>query len=305
MSKTSARTGANRSSVRNAVAHRRKGFTGETFEAALAGIGRQDAIGLDACSPGQRSFRALLALGLFNEGLAAALPGTWGSARLSTYDPVMSPRWGALVMIVERAPDNVTDLLVPDEHQKGVWSVPGLRLLAYTTRGAGTYHLQHEPTGARLVVTGNPGGPQPVRGCAVAPWRDARRVGDPLTGAERRALDGLPAMTPDAEVLLAGLVSRCALEDRQERWATSWSWDPLGRLGLSEELRRSRHGERRLWGGRNTWELTWSGYPWPADLARALTHPVVGVTGATLHQHRGTCEVTYGSAVLTIREWLV
>ncbi|KDN86745.1 hypothetical protein KCH_14790 [Kitasatospora cheerisanensis KCTC 2395] len=62
--------------------------------------------------------------------------------------------------------------------------------------------------------------------------------------------------------------------------------------------------QRRLSGRGDVWELRWTGYPYPADLARALTHPVVGIAGAELSRHRETFEVTYGAACLELREWV-
>ncbi|MFD4879314.1 hypothetical protein ACFWOB_38990 [Streptomyces sp. NPDC058420] len=304
MSTDLARTAANRSSKRLAAAHRRKTYTGERVEAALAGIGRKNDIGLDACSPVQRSFRAFFALGLFNDGPAGARPGAWGYTRLSAYDPVVSPRWDELVVIAERAPDNVVGWLVPKQN-RGMLCVPGLRLAAMSTRDWGTFYLRHEPTGARLVVTGRRAGPLRDDERRSGSWRDALLEGEPLSGAERRAMGSVPSMTPDAEVLLAGLVTRYAMEDRREKWATSWSWDPLDRSGdrRQDADLMSRNVERRLWGEGDSWELRWTGYPYPADLARALTHPVVGIPGAALHLHRDIFEVTYGSALLEIREW--
>lgn len=303
MSTNSARTAANRSSRRLATAHGRKAFTGERLEAALAGIGRKNDMGLDVCTPAQRSFRALLALGLFNEGSAAALPARWGIGRLAVYDPVVSPRWDKLVVVAERAPVNIVECLVTERNDTAVFSAPGLRLESWSAHDEETFRLRHQPTGARLVVTGRPAGPVPSACHSVSPWRNALPVGEPLTDAERRVLDSLPRPTADAQVLLAGLVTRYTLVDRRERWATSWSWDPLDRGDIAESLRMSSYIERRLWGDGDSWELRWTGYPYPADLARALTHPTVGIPGADLHRHRDILEVTYGSALLEIREW--
>ncbi|MBD0694930.1 hypothetical protein BG452_18295 [Streptomyces sp. CBMA123] len=293
----------NRSSSRLRAAHERKRFTGETLDVALAGLGRGNVIALDTCSPGQRSLRALLALGLFNDGPIGGRGGAWGWSRLSVYDPVMSPRWDELVIVAERAPDNVSDLLVSKRDQNSL-HVPGLRLSGRSVSHPETFHLRHEATGARLVVTGRPSGPRCDAPLITEPWRGLRMSGDELTEAERDALDGLSPITPDAEVLLAGLVSRYTLEDREENWATSWDWDPLDRPGdrRRDAEQYGRGVQRRLSGRGDSWELRWTGYPYPADLARALTHPVVGIDGSALDRHRDTFEVTYGGARLELRE---
>ncbi|MER8187184.1 hypothetical protein [Kitasatospora sp. NPDC094015] len=292
----------NRSSQRERAAHTRKAYTNESFEAALAGLGRKNDPGLDSCLPGQRAFRALFALGLFNEGLPAAPQAQWGYSVLSAYDPVMSPRWRELVVIAERAPDNVTQWLLPDSNRE---RLPGLRLEGCNEDAGRTYVMRHEPTGARLVVTSRASGRTDRNVVDRTRWRESLMVGEELTSAERRKLDSIPPMTPEAEVLLAGLVTRFTLVDPGREWATDWSADPLRRGGSrrTDPNGLVRGNQRRLWGDGNSWELRWSGFPYPQDLGIALTHPVIGIPGAELHAHRSTYEVTLGDAVLELRDW--
>ncbi|MFJ7279349.1 hypothetical protein [Kitasatospora sp. NPDC098663] len=225
----SAGTSGNRSSARLRAAHVRKDFTGETFEAALAGIGRKNTIGLDACSPAQREFQALLALSLFNRAPVTGEAPAYSFGGLGVLDPVISPRWNELAIVAQRSPADVVAALVAGTRGDGPGRVPGRRLVAESTgRHPSTSHLRHRPTGARLIVTGRPGGPKPH-----APEADRRQEpsgpDDELTADERARLDGSPPASPDAALLLTGLTCRYNMEDHAERWATSWTRDPFDR----------------------------------------------------------------------------
>ncbi|MFD4377200.1 hypothetical protein [Streptomyces sp. NPDC058486] len=59
-----------------------------------------------------------------------------------------------------------------------------------------------------------------------------------------------------------------------------WFIDPLDRT--TERARWAPTS--RLWGHEGRWDLEWRGYPFPADLIAALTHPAAGVEGATAHR---------------------
>ncbi|MFJ1936621.1 hypothetical protein ACIOGZ_28665 [Kitasatospora sp. NPDC088160] len=297
----SAGTAGNRSSARLRAAHVRKDFTGETLEVALAGIGRKNTIGLDACSPAQREFRALLALSLFNRAPAPGEAPARPVSNLGAHDAVISPRWNELVIVAQRSPADVVAALIPGTLGDGPGRAPGLLLVAASPGNhSSTFHLQHQPTGARLVVTGRPGGPKPPRPEADR-RQDPHGTADELTADERARLDGSPPVSPDAAVLLAGLTCRYNLEDHTERWATSWTRDPFGRAngwGAAAD-----HGpvERQLSGRGDMWVLRWNGYPYRPDLARAFTHPVIGIQGAELHIHRQVPRVTFGTAFLELR----
>lgn len=124
-----------------------------------------------------------------------------------------------------------------------------------------------------------------------------------LTAHERRALAAVPPISGQATTLLAGLVSRYNLVDRRGHWATSLSWDPLERPGVErrKEPEVIRHGPvRRLWGAGDSWELRWTGYPEPRDLALALTHREAGVKGAEFTRHGDTYRVVLGTASLDL-----
>ncbi|MFI1280210.1 hypothetical protein ACH4U5_05505 [Streptomyces sp. NPDC020858] len=134
--------------------------------------------------------------------------------------------------------------------------------------------------------------------------RLAQAIVVPCQGPVWAALSLVPAMTGDARRLLAGLVTRYTLEDPAGQWATSWDGDPLDRPGdLREERLPFREGvQRRLWGTGDHWELQWTGYPYPEDLATALTDPTVGVSGTRLGRLRhGRYEASLGRRLCRTR----
>jgi hypothetical protein len=77
----------------------------------------------------------------------------------------------------------------------------------------------------------------------------------------------------------------------------AWWEDPLER----EAERSVTRNLRRLAGHGDHWELAWSGYPFPDDLATALTHPTAGLAGASQHRSRHGWTIHYNGAFLTLR----
>lgn len=285
----------------------RASYTTESDEAARAAIGSGvGRLGLDECSSAQRRFRALLALGLYNGNVYSGERITWGCSVVASYDPVMSPRGNHLVIVAERAPENVAGwLLVADhDHMSGI---PGLRFEGeYSRHGYQTIRMRHLPTGALVSVTGDrkARGGKPRR--EAVPWREYLSVDDGLRRHEEEALNAVPPLTEDAEVLLAGLTSRYTSEDRRRLWATNLSWDPLGR----GEGRRQPYVDvfddgpkRHLWGRGDAWVLKWSGYPYPRDLGTALTHREFRIKGAELERSGSSYRVILRSATLDLRDW--
>lgn len=290
---------------RRRAASLRSSYTGEDHTAAMAGVKSRGDLGLDSTTPRQQEFRALLALALLNKGRIAPAGIQWECSTFSAYDPVMSSREDELVVTAARAPDNMTAWILPRRSPGWPVRVPGLRLESVFTADHETYVLRHMPTGGRLVITSSPTGEMPPDAEHSASGRDYLTVADDLTSREIEALSTVPTMTGDAKRLLAGLVTRYTLEDPVGRWATSWDGDPLDRPGdLREERLPFREGvQRRLWGAGDQWELQWTGYPYPEDLATALTDPTVGVRGARLGRLRHGYEVSLGDAVLELRAW--
>ncbi|WP_326708000.1 hypothetical protein OG758_48660 [Streptomyces sp. NBC_01474] len=105
-------------------------------------------------------------------------------------------------------------------------------------------------------------------------------------------------MTPASTTLLAAVTVRISLRDRGRTWAIGGWWqDPLDRA----PGRSVTQGLRRLEGHGDRWELAWTGYPFPDDLAIALTHPTAGLVGAHRHRTRNGWNIHYNGAVLTLR----
>ncbi|GAA2356130.1 hypothetical protein [Streptomyces violaceusniger] len=281
-------------SMKKRTAHARKAYSGEVYEAALAGIPNDRTHGLDSCTPGQRKMNALLALGLFNRGEQGAPPAKWMLSTLTWYTITVSPRWNHLVFITD-APDNVTRYLVP--HGDSTPRLPGMRLRAI--HDYRTYALEHVPTGARLVVSSRSDGK--THGERESSHFDFRTLDDPLDPVEERQLADVPPMGDAAQTLLAGMAVRMSMTDPRGRWATgNWYWDPLRR-----EDGRGRDDDsdprRRLWGAGNEWEAQWTGLPYTEDVAAALTDPVIGISGARLTKSKQAYEVTLGDSILKIR----
>ncbi|GDY52234.1 hypothetical protein SVIO_028570 [Streptomyces violaceusniger] len=193
-------------SMKKRTAHARKAYSGEVYEAALAGIPNDRTHGLDSCTPGQRKMNALLALGLFNRGEQGAPPAKWMLSTLTWYTITVSPRWNHLVFITD-APDNVTRYLVP--HGDSTPRLPGMRLRAI--HDYRTYALEHVPTGARLVVSSRSDGK--THGERESSHFDFRTLDDPLDPVEERQLADVPPMGDAAQTLLAGMAVRMSMTD--------------------------------------------------------------------------------------------
>jgi len=284
-------------STHKSLARTRMRFLSEPRQAALGAVPRDGTLGLDTCSQEQRRLRTLLALGLFN------MPGLWqphrGAAawRLHTliaYDIIVSPQFDRLVLITD-VPHNVAPYLLP--RPDGVAGLPGLRLEEFRTPR--TYLARHLPTGARLVVTGNPSGtwngtPRP------SPRWDFHTVDKPLTGTERSYLDQVPEISDEVARLLAGLVCRIAARDPQGRWAIgNWFYDPLRRPGWHNNRGEDRY-EKQLSGSGHRWKLRWNGFPYADDVAASLTSASVGIPGATALDAGDHIDVRLGHAVLRL-----
>ncbi|WP_327067889.1 hypothetical protein [Kitasatospora sp. NBC_01302] len=279
-------------------------YTGESEDAARSAIGGATrGLGLDHCSDDQRAFRALLALALFNGNVYTGPTARWGYAIVASYDPVMSPRWDQLVMVAERAPENVASRLLATDYER-TCGLAGLRYQSHYWRGGDlTLRLRHLPTGAMLTVTSDPACRERGRTREQTKWRKLPTVRDALTGHEREMLASVPPMTADAATLLAGLVSRYNLVDRRGHWATSLSWDPLGRPEV--ECRKDpelmeQGAVRRLWGTGASWMFRWTGYPESRDLALALTHREAGIKGAGFTRRGDSYQVSLGVATLEL-----
>ncbi|MFQ6146581.1 hypothetical protein ACLMNJ_26495 [Streptomyces seoulensis] len=134
-------------------------YTGESEAAARSAIsGDTRGLGLDHCSDEQRAFRALLALALFNGNVYTGPTARWNYSVVASYDPVMSPRRDQLVIVAERAPENVATRLMATR-ENGSRGIPGLRHeVTYTCHGRRSVRLRHLPTGALLTITGDPAG---------------------------------------------------------------------------------------------------------------------------------------------------
>jgi len=213
---------------------------------------------------------------------------------LVAYDITVSPRYNRLVLITD-VPHNVAPYLLPS--RDGGSSLPGLRLEEF--RGRRTYIARHLPTGAQLVVTGNPSG---TWGASrrPSPRGDFYSVDEPLTTSEQTQLDEVPGMGADAECLLAGLATRIATQDPRGRWAIgNWFSDPLQRSGWLNDGSEERYG-KQLWGSANRWIFRWNGFPYVEDVATSLTAPQVGIPGATMHDAGDRVEVRLGAATLSL-----
>ncbi|MFI0789583.1 hypothetical protein ACH4Q6_28745 [Streptomyces lydicus] len=281
-------------SQRKMAARIRSLYTGERFAAAKAGIARDNSPGLDACLSQQRELRALLALGLLNRGLDYSTPAGWHMATLSAYTITASPRFERMVLITD-VPHNVVGWLLPAPN--GAGGLPGLRVEEH--RGYGTYVMRHVPTNAQLVVTNNPSGTP--TGSRSESYVDFFTVDTPLTPSEREQLARVPSMTENAQRLLAGVFCRISARDPHGGWAIgNWFYDPLRRPGWLDSDRRPGR-DRKLHGADDSWDLEWDPYPYPDDLAAAMTDPVLGVPGARAISAVGELTITLGGATLRLR----
>ncbi|MFD4769151.1 hypothetical protein [Streptomyces niveus] len=279
-------------SQRTAAARTRVLYTGEKLTAARSGIARDQSLGLDTHHPEQCAFQALLALGYLNHGVDYDGPAGWHLSVLSTYTLTVSPRFERLVLITD-VPDNVTGRLL--RGPVGGSGLPGLRIEEH--RGQRSYVLRHLPTGAQLVVTGNPSGTP--AGARNKPYIDGLTTDTPLTSAEQDQLARVSSMSEEASRLVSGVFCRITTSDPHGRWAIgNWFYDPLKRPGWLDGAYRPAY--RRLHGAGNSWELEWESDPYPDDLATALTDPVIGVAGAKRMSTADNLTIALGSATLRL-----
>lgn len=278
------------------AARARASYTGEYFQAALAGVARDRSIGLDAGSPKQLELRALLALGFCNESEGFADeddPGSWGLSSLSAYTITVSPRFDRTIFITD-TPDNVVGYLL---------RMPGLRL--EEQQEGGTYLMRHLPTGARLIVTGDHlGNPSGVK--ARYSWRKVN-IDRPVSRTEQHKLAAVPNISADAQHLLAGVFCRMSVADPNKRWAIgNWFYDPFAPLPagafdptVPQPYEPEHH--RRLSGSGDSWHLEWGPYPYGDDLAAAMTLPVIGLANTEAAPDGGDIVLSHGSATLRLR----
>lgn len=297
-----------RTSKHDESARLRRKFTGESFQSALAGVGRKGSIGLDECSPEQLSFRAHLALGLFNTGDPGKPPAAWNMGRTHVYDPVVSPRWGLFIFIAHRAPYNAARTLLPRRELGDPGSrLPGLRLIGTSSQSRETVLMLHEPSGARFAITGlshwSPKEAPRSLHRDASWWEGYLSQGDSLTEIEKEEISAIPSMSSDARILLAGLTNRYSLKDPDKKWKIEWD-SPPRKPGTKERTRWSRPDlvNRRLWGEDNHWTIEYNQGPHPEALTAALTHPISGITGASSNPTKNSQIIKLGSAKLEIMD---
>lgn len=279
------------------VARARVRYLGEPLKAAKAGVPRDDTLGVDTCTAGQQRLRALIALGLFNRDYLRPdhEPAAWGLHTLVAYDIFPSPRYDRLVLITD-VPHNVAPYLLPS--RLGGASLPGLRLEGFV--GGSTYITRHLPTGAELVVTGNPSGTWGGKQSRSPRRESFYTVDKPLTSWEQERLDRLPAMSHDVMQLLAGLTSRIAARNPNNTWALgNWFSDPLARPFWGGDEGGDRY-EKELTGTGSHWTLRWKGFPYAEDVAASLTEPPLSIPDATVLEAGGRPQVRLGKATLSL-----
>ncbi|MGW7465336.1 hypothetical protein ACWGJT_11620 [Streptomyces xantholiticus] len=116
----------------------------------------------------------------------------------------------------------------------------------------------------------------------------------PVNEEEYATLEALPRVSEEAETLLAALTVRLCTKDPTGGWDLGmWSYD------LSERPARGSTHRRRLSAEGHECELHWDSTPYPEDLRAALTHPVVGLPGATSQPTLTGWQLRYRRASLT------
>lgn len=278
-------------SLHRSLARERADYTGESPAAAATGTTRSGTLGLDECTPAQRRLRALLALAVFNHGPNGAWLTDTALAELSLYTFTLSPRPDRLVIISD-VHGNIGNRLLPGQHKPTELCLPGMRLLEY---GGDWLRMLHLPTGAEVVTTRQRNGTCEGRSRAERSWWGVDR---PLTAQEAEILRNLPAMTPDAEVLLAAVLVRMWLKSADEGWEIGgWFNRPAARRG--DHGRECSH-QRRLDGVGDDWRLDWNSWPHPEDLVEALTHPRAGLKGVTTVPADTVYKLNFGTATLQL-----
>ncbi|MGW6699777.1 hypothetical protein [Nocardia sp. NPDC055049] len=274
-------------------------YTGEPISDAMH-TSRQ-ACDLDRSTGAQRRMRAQLAIYLLNSTVSEI--DARSEARLRWHDSfgllvnwlIFSPRYNELVLMTD----------MPGHLAGKICDFPGIRVDRIDgSRGAIT--LRHIPTAGRLTFQYLPA---PRR----RSWRHGGEYGEVclsqqlhqfekaemLTSREASAMDALPVVHPDAEVLLAAVTSRLSLSCRAEGWSVdALVWRSTAKVPDSVWIDPHIH----CWGTATDWVLRWGGsYARPAsDIAQALTHPVVGLAGAWAEIGVDRSIVYFGEASLVV-----
>lgn len=308
-------------SSRIKLARLRASYSGERVTMAESAVGRQGELNIDACIPAQQRFRAQFAYFLFN----CLLDGTFGSKGMRDFTLgtiVMSPRFDELVVIA-KCPVGACSRIMPFARHSGtdgmpgvdaagryeiaMSGMPGLRLVAMA---GNTVNLLHVTTGARVVITdkrstnrwSDSNGGNAGRGPVDQSTADWWTTDVPLTHNELGAIDHIPVMPLDIEQLLAGLTARLHFTDAQHSWSNNWFCDPGKRGNSGLEAAMLGLVRRRLTGYGDHWRLEWTGYPHHTDIAAMITHPVIGLDGATARVvGRAAIDVAYKSVILELR----
>lgn len=294
---------------RRQAALRRCLYTGESLAQARAGIARGSHHGLDHCTSEQRTLRALIAVGVFNQESIGAPPKLWGTQRLVVYGTCVSPRFDDLVLL-STSPDNVARCFVPWRHDHELF-FPGWRAVCVSHH----VRLLHLPTGTTLGVE-HPD--QRRRTTCANPCPTSRHelyasLEQPLTEQECTELGAVPPMSEGARTLLAALVSRMSVTAADHSWAVNWFLCPPG---VPTDRPSAPDAPRMLWGSHDRWRLSWRGFPDAEYVASALTDPHVGLDGAEV-LGRGTrpwsgteprpwhCRRTESFASISASPWVV
>ncbi|MFE3193919.1 hypothetical protein ACFXHA_33295 [Nocardia sp. NPDC059240] len=287
---------------RNLVSVRRR-YSPEPLWEARFGV-RGSQIGFDTDNRAQQQLRAQLALYTLNSAQTPPrelLEANHNRDRywhdrngLMTYSFVLSPRFDELAIFSA----------IPGHMVKTVYFFPGTRFETVDLKHDALI-LRHLPTGSALSLRYFPSHhPKMRQKCpkhTLLGTADWLRQDIGLVDEERLALDCLPEMSEDAERLLAALVSRLHLHSRTEKWA-------VGAL-IDDPIRRPRQPTSPwkftyCWGHDRDWVVRWGGglHAVPAaDVARALTHPLVGLaTAVAVRQEQDRAEVHFGDARLRL-----
>lgn len=277
-------------------------FLGETGVSARYAVGTNHTVVIDECSPAQCSVRALLALLALNfEPLEKHLFNRTNASGLVTYSFTLSPRRDVL-LIASRAPDNIAQRILGAE--------AGFRFAgeAVTTAGEYVYRLVHVPSGAVVISTEDRGTLDGVRFAMredVPPFTD-RDPGVPVIAREQEMFEYVNGLGDDVRALLAALFVRLSASDRRTWAVGAFFGDPLRRPPAPwwdpDSLRDDRRSLREVDG---TWELRWTGSPFPGDIVAALTDPVCGLRGAEAHGELDAREreIVFGKARLLLRPY--
>ena len=278
----------------------RSRFLGEAGVSARYAVGTNNTVVIDECSPAQSSVRALLALLALNDEPLEDYPFNHTNASgLVTYSFTVSPRRDVL-LIVSTAPDNIARRLLKAE--------AGFRFTGEARSPAWehVHRLEHVPSGAVVISTEDRGTLAGVRFAVREdmPAFTHQNLGVPVTAREQEMFEYVDSLSSDVRALLAALFVRLTASDRRTWAVGAFFEDPLDRPPApwwdQDPVRDGRRFLREVGG---TWELRWTGPPFPGDIVAALTHPVCGLRGASA---RGEVdarerEIVFGKARLLLR----